>query len=84
MNFVQYIPYTPEYKLNNSMTFIKHIFSTKPFTIERYADYKNFKNKVMNKSFTSRMECIDMANKISPGLGMTESIGTIETVLGLQ
>ena len=81
---MQYIPYTSEYNLNSSMSFIKHIFSTRPFELERYANYKNFKNKVANNSFTSRLECIEMANGISPGLGMTEAVGTIEKELNLQ
>ena len=81
---MQYIPYTSEYKLYNSMGFIKKIFNTKPFELECYVNYKKFKNKVANNTFTSRLECIEMANKISPGLGMTASVGTIENILNLQ
>jgi hypothetical protein len=66
------------------MGFVKRMFGTKPFTLERYTHYKEFKNKVMNKSFSNRSECITMANDISPGLGMTQPIETISQMLNLQ
>ncbi len=84
MNFVQYIPFTEEYNVKYSMWFIKHIFNSDPFTIEKYTHYKQFKNKVMNKTFTSKMECEELANKISPALGFTRCVGTIEDYLNLK
>ena len=84
MNFMQYIPYTSEYKLSYGMAFVKQIFSERSFEIERYVHYKNFKNKLINKSFSSGRECSDLANKIQPGLGESEVIRTIEIALNLE
>jgi hypothetical protein len=84
MSFTKYIPYTSEYNISNSIKFIKHIFSTKNFEIERYIEYKKFKNKVANNTFNSHEECMEMANRISPGLGMTDSVGIIINELKLS
>jgi hypothetical protein len=66
------------------MDFIKKIYESKPFTTERYEYYEMFKNKVHNKLFESKDECINLANNISPGLGFTTSVETIIKSIGIN
>ena len=81
-----------ECELNKSMEFIRHIhnFNTehkKKHNInceEREASYKRFEHMVATKSFTDRFECVELANDISPGLGMTEVVATIVSIFGLK
>jgi hypothetical protein len=67
-----------------SLSYVKSIYYDKPITMESYLTYKNFKRGVVTKSFKSRIDCMESANKIAPGLGMTESIQNICKVQNLQ
>lgn len=71
-------------QIDTSFKFVKQIFNGKPFSIERYIEYKEFKRQVEQNLFKSRIDCIEFANKICPGLGFTEPIGKIITAYNLQ